>query len=104
MEPLAGLARVALAQDEVALALQYVTPILAYLEENKLDGSALHPFLVHLRCVQVLQAAGDERLAVVLARARGLVQEQATKIPAGEMRQMFLAKRVNRMLLVYGEE
>jgi class 3 adenylate cyclase/predicted ATPase len=90
MEPLAGLARVALAGDDLAQARQYVDEILAYLQEGTLEGTD-EPIQVYLTCYRVLQCAGaTARAHELLATAHELLQERAAKIRDPQMQQSFL--------------
>jgi DNA-binding SARP family transcriptional activator/predicted ATPase len=90
MEPLAGLARVALAEGNPAQALAYVEQILSHLvEHHTLDG-AEEPFLVYLTCYRVLLAHQDPRAGDVLSAAYTLLQERAAKIEDKERRRSFL--------------
>ncbi len=91
VEPLAGLARVALAQGDIARARAQVEDLLSALETGALK-SADEPFRIPLTCYQVLQAAGDARGKEVLARACEHLQEQAARIADEQMRQAFLEK------------
>ncbi|MEW6094420.1 MAG: AAA family ATPase, partial [Chloroflexota bacterium] len=96
MEPLAGLARVALAQGDLAQAQTQVEEILSHLEINTLDGTD-QPFLVYLTCYRVLLANQDPRAQAILATSYRLLQEQAAKITDEVMRSTFLEKvLVNR--------
>lgn len=90
MEPLAGLAQVALARGDTAGARRYVEEILAYLAfEGALDGVD-EPFRVQLTCYQVLRAAADPRAPATLAHIARLLQTQAARIPDATMRRAFL--------------
>jgi tetratricopeptide (TPR) repeat protein len=89
MEPLAGLARVSLAQNDLSQAQTYVAEILAFLEDNSLDGTD-EPFRVYLTCYHVLHAGQDPRAKEILKTAYGLLQEQAVRISEGELRRSFL--------------
>jgi predicted ATPase len=89
MEPLAGLARVSLAQNDLALAQTRVGEILGFLEGNSLDGTE-EPFRVYLTCYRVLQASQDPRTQVLLADAHNLLQGQAAKIGDEALRRSFL--------------
>jgi hypothetical protein len=88
-EPLAGLARVALARGDAGAAMVPVEEILAHLAAGTLDG-AEEPMLVYLTCYQALQAAGDPRAPELLARAQGELQERAARIADPAARQLFL--------------
>ncbi len=99
-EPWAGLARVALAQGEVAKAQLFVEAILAYLAGGGLLDGADDPLWVELTCYKVLKAAGDERAAEVLTRARGKLLTMLADIKDEAMQQSFLEKvPFNRELL-----
>jgi hypothetical protein len=89
MEPLAGLARVSLAQNDLAQAQTHVEEILGFLEDNTLDGTE-EPFRVYLTCYRVLHANQDARAQVLLTSAHSLLQEQAAKIEDEALRRSFL--------------
>jgi adenylate cyclase len=92
-EALAGLARVALAQGEIAAALAHCEEVLAFLESGgslgSLDGTN-DPLRVLLTCYQVLRAANDLRAASVLEMAHVKLQERAAKIGDETMRNSYL--------------
>jgi tetratricopeptide (TPR) repeat protein len=89
METVAGLARAALARDDVATAHEHAERILSYLEDSPLDG-AEEPLRVYLTCVHVLEAAGDEaRAAAVRERARRELARQAELIDDEALRDSF---------------
>ena len=89
MEPLAGLARVALAQEDPMQAQAHVEEILSHLETGTLDGTTA-PFQVYLTCYRVLRANHDLRAQEVLATAYHLLHERAARITDEEMRRSFL--------------
>jgi tetratricopeptide (TPR) repeat protein len=91
MEPLAGLARVALAEGNPAQALAHVEGILSHLEHSTLDG-AEEPFLVYLTCYHVLLAHQDPRAKDILNAAYMQLQECAAKIKDENLRCSFLEK------------
>ncbi|MEI2612765.1 MAG: protein kinase [Candidatus Promineifilaceae bacterium] len=78
-EPLAGLARVALAQGQAAAAMTPVTEILAHLEQNSLAGTD-EPYRVYLTCYQVLRANQDPRATTLLQTGYHLLREQADRM------------------------
>jgi adenylate cyclase len=88
-EPLAGLARVALAQGDLVQAGGYVAQILAHLETGSLDGTD-EPIRIYLTCYRVLRANEDPRADKVLAEAYQLLQGRAAKIEDKELRRSFL--------------
>ena len=88
-EPLAGLARVALAQGEMDQAANLLERILASLEDTMLDRVA-EPLRVHLTCIQVMEAAQDPRRPAMVERAYRVLQERAGRIRDPAMRRQFL--------------
>jgi adenylate cyclase len=88
-EALAGLARVSLAQNDLAQAQTHVEQILGFLEDNSLDGTE-EPFRIYLTCYLVLRANQDPRAQVLLTTAHNLLQGQAAKIEDEGMRRSFL--------------
>jgi hypothetical protein len=88
-EPLAGLARVALASGDIAGASRHVESILSHLLTRTLEGTD-EPLRVYLTCYHVLQAAGDPRADGILSTAYTLLHEQAGKITDETMRRSFL--------------
>lgn len=91
METLAGLARVSVAQGDLAEAQAQVEEILGHLETNTLDGTE-EPFQVYLTCYRILSAHQDPRAQAILNTAHSLLQERAAKISDEEMRRSFLEK------------
>ncbi len=89
IDPLAGLARLALQRGDLASALQLVDPILTHLEAHNLEG-VLDPYWIQLTCCRVLQAGGEARFGAVLERAYRQLQEHAAKISAEDLRRSFL--------------
>jgi tetratricopeptide (TPR) repeat protein len=89
MEPLAGLARISLAENDLARAQTHVEEILGFLQDNTLDGTE-EPFRVYLTCYRVLHANQDPRAQEILNTAHGLLQEQAVRISDEELRRSFL--------------
>jgi tetratricopeptide (TPR) repeat protein len=90
VDPLAGLARVALAQGEPGQALVHAQEILRYVEDYpKLEGT-LKPLRVYLTCYQVLRAHEDLRADDVLHAAHSLLQERAANIDDEALRRSYL--------------
>ncbi len=80
MEALAGLARVALAQRDMAAARQAVDRLLAHRDRGgDFDGTE-EPLRIMLSCWQVLAAAADPRAAALLDAARGALKAQADQL------------------------
>lgn len=88
-EPLAGLARMSLAQGDRAAALAHVEELLDALTAGGLTG-AEEPLRVHLTCYEVLLACGDARAPEVLARAQRLLHEGAARLGDAALRRTFL--------------
>jgi predicted ATPase/class 3 adenylate cyclase len=88
-EPLAGLARIALAEGDSATALARVSDILAHLADGTLDGVD-EPLRVYLTCYHALRAAGDVRAGAILEAAHALLHERAARIPDDTTRRSFL--------------
>lgn len=88
-EPLAGLARLALAQGDLAQAQGRVGEILAHLESGTVCGTD-EPLQVYLTCYRVLRAARDPRASEILATAYQLLQKRAATIEENALRRSFL--------------
>ena len=88
-EPLAGLAHIALVQDNLTQALVYVEEILQHRKTHALD-KRLHPFEVYLTCYRVLRANHDDRAPSILKVAHRLLQVRADHISDAGMRRAFL--------------
>ncbi len=89
MEPLAGLARISLAQGETRQAQTQVEEILSYLETNALYGTS-EPFRIYLTCYHVLRASNDSRADSLLKTAHDALQGVASKISNASQRRSFL--------------
>jgi tetratricopeptide (TPR) repeat protein len=88
-ESLAGLARLALAQGDLARAQAWVQQILAIEAANGLDG-AHELFRIYLSCYQVLAACQEPQADQLLGRASAHWQRYSERIPGAELRQSFL--------------
>jgi predicted ATPase/class 3 adenylate cyclase len=90
IDNLAGLARAALKQDQVAKALSYVEESLAWIAEQGVDGIE-YPLRVYLIAADTLTAVGQaERASEILTIAQTLIQERAALISSETARQAFL--------------
>jgi tetratricopeptide (TPR) repeat protein len=89
-EPLAGLARVALAQGDHTQALAHVGEILDHLGDHPGLGGTIEPLRVYLTCYQVLRAHDDPRAEEVLDVGYQLLQERADKIGDEDLRRSYL--------------
>jgi tetratricopeptide (TPR) repeat protein len=89
-EPLAGLARIAMANGDHPTAQDHIRPILTHLDSGKpLEGTD-EPLRVYLTCYQVLQGADDPHAAAIIETAYNHLQEQAAKIGDESTRHNFL--------------
>ena len=83
-EPLAGLARIALARGDVAGASATVAEVLARLDAGgSVDGTE-DPLWIYLTCHEVLAAAGAPRAADLLRQAHALVMARAAPLGDAE--------------------
>ena len=78
-EPQAGLARIALGQDNSKMALSLIEPILNDLQTNELTGVD-EPGRILLTCYQVLKANNDSRTNSILELAYDFLQRRASTI------------------------
>jgi len=90
IDDLAGLARVALVQDDFERALRHVEEILAWIEANGSEGIE-YPLQVCLTCYRVLSATAEgqpsavARANTVLSRAHATLMQQAASISDREL-------------------
>ncbi len=91
-DALAGMARAALAQGDLALAMVHIQPLLACLAEHGGLVGAGGPRLAELTCFQVLTRAGDARAAAMLTHAHGAMQAKAARIGDAATRDSFLTQ------------
>ena len=89
MEPLAGLALIALCEDDIHTAQAHVEVILAHLQDHTLAG-AEEPFRVYLSCYRVLEANEDPRAQTILDQTYTLLQARAAKLTDEASQQSFL--------------
>jgi predicted ATPase/DNA-binding SARP family transcriptional activator/Tfp pilus assembly protein PilF len=97
MEPLAGLARVALAQGDMETAMYQVDEILNYLAENPIHG-AMYPFLVHLTCIQVQQAADDPRADNILNHVYNQLKLQAAQLSSKALQETYMSLPAHKQI------
>lgn len=90
-ESRAGLARVALAHNDIQAAVDWVEPVAAYLLRNDLEGVE-EPLRVYWTVVQVMQATNDPRTQPILARAVARLQQSARQISDPISRQRYLTQ------------
>jgi hypothetical protein len=89
-EPLAGLARTALAQGNPMGALAYVDEILDYIADHPARCSSFEPLRTYLTCGRVLLANGNPRTDEILDAAYHLLQERAATIQDEDLRRSYL--------------
>ena len=83
-EPIAGLARVALARGDVAGAMATIAEVVAHFDGGgSVDGTE-DPLWIYLTCHEVLAAAAAPRAAEFLERAHRLLSERAEPLGAAE--------------------
>jgi diguanylate cyclase (GGDEF)-like protein len=90
IDPLAGLANVALQQEKPIEALTYVEEIIAGTSETVKEDDSDDPFWVYQVCYQVLEVNSDERAAGWYARGRTTLFSRANLIEDELSRQVFL--------------
>ncbi len=90
LDPVAGLARVALARGEPRAALVQAELILTHISAGGSFDGAEEPLRPPLTCYQVLAAAGDPRADAVLAQAHADLMKQADRIDDAQARRGFL--------------
>ncbi len=90
LDPVSGLARVALAEGDIATALMHVERLLAHQAAGGSFDGTEEPLLLPLTCWRVLHAAGDARAQDVLTAAVLELQAQAERIRDPEARDSFL--------------
>ncbi len=91
LETRAGLARLALSGGDLALALEWIAPILTHLESATLDGVE-EPLRVYLTCYRILCAAGDQRATPLAVQMQTELQRQAALISDPDLRESFLTQ------------
>lgn len=90
IEPLAGLARVFMAQGNLAQSQVHLAEILAYLDGGgTLDGTD-EPLRIYLTCYRVLNASHDPRAEEILHTAHSLLQKRTARIEDEELRHSYL--------------
>jgi len=83
-EPIAGLARVALARGDIAGAMATIAEVIAHFDDGgSVDGTE-DPLWIYLTCHEVLAAAAAPRSAEFLERTHRLLSERAEPLGAAE--------------------
>ncbi len=89
-DAVAGSARMALLQGDLAAAMALVETLLTQSTGGGTLASAEAPRLIQLTCYQVLARAGDPRAPAVLATAHGELQAKAASVSNAALRHSFL--------------
>jgi predicted ATPase len=95
VEPLAGLAEVALAEDRLADALEWVEEICAWWQPAYLAANAEEE-RIYLTVYHVLQAQRDARAADILHQAQAFIEARAANLSDAAMRQRYLGATSHR--------
>jgi class 3 adenylate cyclase/tetratricopeptide (TPR) repeat protein len=88
-EPLAGLARVKLAEGNVDQARAHVEDILTHLATGGSTDGTDEPLRIYLTCFQVLEAAHDPRADALLTTMHAMFEQRAAKITDPDAQRMF---------------
>lgn len=89
LEVQAGLARVALQQEDLAQARVHIQSPLAYLQAGNTPLGASRPFFIYLVCYEVLAASGNSEAIDILRQSRDQQMLLAEKITDESQRQAF---------------
>jgi predicted ATPase/class 3 adenylate cyclase len=92
LDPVSGLARVALAQGRLDEALRHTEPLLAHMAEGGHFDGTEEPLLLPLTAWRVLDARGDPRAAEVLQEAVVELQALASRLSDERARSDFLER------------
>jgi len=88
-EPMAGLARIALARGDIAGAMATIAEVVAHFDNGGSVEGTEDPLWIYLTCHEVLATAAEPRSGEFLERAYQLLGERAEPLDAAE-RAMFL--------------
>jgi tetratricopeptide (TPR) repeat protein len=86
----AGLARAAVAQGDLAVALDYVNEIVSYFDDGGSLQGTWEPLRIYLTCYQVLRLAGNPQAEKSLETAFNLLRDQASRITDQAYQSLFL--------------
>ena len=89
LEMQAGLARVALRQENVEQAQAHIQPVLAHLQAGNTVAGTSRPSFIYLVCHEICAASGDPYAATVLQQAHDELMLFAEKILDESRRQTF---------------
>ena len=88
-EPIAGLARLALARGAVVEAMHLIADVIGHFDAGGTVDGTEDPLWIYLTCHQVLAAAASPRAPEFLARAHEVLMQRAEPLGAAE-RETFL--------------
>ena len=88
-EPLAGLAAIALARQNLVKALAYTEEIFQIISEKALNGPD-RPFWVYLTAYRVLSRTKDQRAFKIIETAYTCIHQRAETIPDATLRETYL--------------
>jgi len=98
VEPLAGLAQIALTQNNLQDALVSVETIFGEIEKKPHEGPD-RLFTIYLTCYQVFAACDDPRAQKILETAYDLLQKRANQIEEDDLLQSYLENvQTNKMI------
>ena len=104
LDPVSGLARVALADGRLDDALAFVEQLMAHRAEGGSFDGTEEPLLLPLTCYRVLRATADPRAQAVLAEAMAELQSQAERINDARARRSFLEQVPHHREIVEASE
>ena len=90
-EPIAGLARLALARDSVVEAMHLITDVVRHFDAGGTVDGTEDPLWIYLTCYDVLRAAASSRAIDFLERGHVLLMQRAGLLAAAE-RDSFLGQ------------
>jgi tetratricopeptide (TPR) repeat protein len=88
-EPIAGLARLALARDSVVEAMHLIADVVTHFDAGGTVEGTEDPLWIYFTCHQTLAAAGSPRASEFLGRAHEMLMLRAEPLAAAE-RETFL--------------
>jgi adenylate cyclase len=95
----AGLAIILIQQKEVDAAAELLSPILAHLETQSLDGHN-HPFFIYIACFQLLISTQKDKAIQLLETAYNHLQTWTAWMDSADEKQQFLWATSSRQQIV----
>ncbi|NJL06489.1 MAG: AAA family ATPase [Chloroflexaceae bacterium] len=99
LDPLAGLAQVALAQEQVPQAQMYAADLLQQLTTNPALTWINEPIRIYLVCYRILTITQPKQALSVLRQAARIVQQWSARMPTPTRRQELEQHPLNRVVL-----